>query len=154
MANSTPSRRRHAAGERARIRQAESKPLFDELEVWLKAQLTRISGKTSLAAAIRYAITRMKRLSPYLENGFLEIDNNTAEQAIRGITIGRKNWLFTGSQRGGTSAAIAYTLIEAAKLNSVDPQAWLTDTLARIPDHKITRLDELMPWEYAERAKA
>ena len=146
--------RGRSPGERARIRQAESKPLFDELKVWLKAQLTRISGKTPLAAAIRYAITRMKRLSPYLENGFLEIDNNTAERAIRGIAVGRKNWLFTGSERGGTSAAIAYTLIETAKLNGVDPQAWLTDTLARIPDHKITRLDELMPWKYAEPAKA
>jgi transposase len=77
-------------------------------------------------------------------------DNNTAERAMRAIAIGRKNWLFAGSERGGRSAAIAYTLIETAKLNGVDPQAWLTDILGRIADHKITRLDELMPWRYAQ----
>ncbi len=140
--------------ERVRIRQAKSKPLFDDLESWLKAQVTRISGKTPLAGAIRYAITRLKRLRPYLENGILELDNNAAERAIRGIAVGRKNWLFAGSERGGKAAAIAYTLIETAKLNGVDPQAWLTDVLARIPDHKITRLYELMPWKFAEKAKA
>ncbi len=76
-------------------------------------------------------------------------DNNTAERGMRAIAIGRKNWLFAGSERGGRSAAIAYTLIETAKLNGVDPQAWLTDVLSCIADHKITRLDELMPWRYA-----
>ena len=99
---------------------------------------------------IRYAITRIKRLRPYLDHGVLEIDNNTAERGMRAIAIGRKNWLFAGSERGGRSAAIAYTLIETAKLNGVDPQAWLTDVLSRIADHKITRLDELMPWRYAQ----
>jgi hypothetical protein len=135
---------------RLRIRQAKSKPIFDDLDIWLKAQLIRISGKTPLAGAIRYAITRMKRLKPYLDNGVLELDNNTAERAMRGIAVGRKNWLFAGSEGGGKSAAIAYTLIETAKLNGVDPQAWLTDTLGRIADHRITRLDELMPWRYAQ----
>lgn len=136
--------------QRVRIRQANAKPLFDDLDIWLKAQLTRISGKTPLAGAIRYAITRMKRLKPYLDNGILELNNNTAERAMRGIAVGRKNWLFAGSQGGGNSAAIAYTLIETAKLNGVDPQAWLTDTLGCIADHKITRLEELMPWRYAQ----
>lgn len=107
-------------------------------------------GKTPLAGAIRYAITRIKRLRPYLDNGILELGNNTAEQAMRSIAIGRKNLLFAGSERGGKSAAIAYTLIETANLNGVDPQAWLTDTLACIADHKITRLDEIMPWRYAQ----
>ena len=79
-------------------------------------------------------------------------DNNTAERAMCTIAIGRKNWLFAGSARGGRSAAIAYTLIETAKQNGVDPQAWLTDILGRIADHKITRLDELMPWRYAATA--
>ena len=88
----------------------------------------------------------MCRLRSYLENGPLEIDNNTAERCMRSIAVGRKNWLLAGSQGGGKSAAIAYTPIETAKLNGVDPQAWLTDTLARITDHKITRLDELLPW--------
>jgi len=92
-----------------------------------------------LAGAIRYSLIRMKRLRPYLENGFLELDSNTAERPMRSIAVGRKNWLFAGSKRGGKSAAIAYTLIETAKLNGVDPQDWLTDVLSRIADHKITR---------------
>jgi transposase len=136
-------------GVRVRIRQAKAKPILDDLAVWLAEQLTRISGKTPLAAAIRYAITRLKRLRPYLDHGILELDNNTAERAMRGVAVGRKNWLFVGSEGGGKAAAIAYTLIETAKLNGVDPQAWLTDTLARIADHKINQIDELLPWRYA-----
>ena len=88
----------------------------------------------------------MKRLRTYLEHGFLELDNNTVERSMRPIALGHKNYLFMGSERGGKSAAIAYTLIETAKLNDVDPQAWLTDVLARIADHKINRIDELLPW--------
>ncbi len=91
----------------------------------------------------------MKRLRTYLEHGFLELDNNTVERSMRPIALGRKNYLFMGSERGGKSAAIAYTLIETAKLNGVDPQAWLTDTLARIADHKINKIDELIPWNIA-----
>jgi hypothetical protein len=140
--------------ERAKIRQDKAKPIFDDLEVWLHAQLPKISGKSPLAGAIRYGLTRMKRLRPYLDHGILELDNNTAERSMRGIAIGRKNWLFMGSEGGGKSAAIAYTLIETAKLNGIDPQAWLTDTLGRISDHKITRLDELMPWRYAQHGGA
>ena len=132
--------------QRVKIRQSKSKALFDDLEAWLHAQLTRISGKTPLAGAIRYALTRMKKLRPYLDHGFLELDNNAAERSIRPIALGRKNYLFMGSERGGKSAAIAYTLIETAKLNGVDPQVWLTDVLARIADHKINRIDELLPW--------
>lgn len=88
----------------------------------------------------------MARMRPYLDHGILEIDNNTAERAMRAVALGRKNYLFVGSQTGGKFAAIAYTLIETAKLNGVDPKAWLADTLARIPDHKINRIDELLPW--------
>jgi transposase len=138
--------------ERVRLRQAGAKPIFDDLEVWLHAQLPKISGKSELAKAIRYALTRMKRLRPYLDHGFLEIDNNSAERAMKPIALGRKNYLFVGSEGGGKSAAIAYTLIQTAKLNGVDPQAWLTNVLGRIADHKITRLDELMPWSYAATA--
>ena len=134
---------------RAAKRQAEAAPILDDLRRWLEVQLTKISGKTPLAAAIRYALTRTKRLTPWLEHGFLELDNNAVERSIRGVAVGRKNFLFMGSERGGKSAAIAYTLIETAKLNRVDPQAWLTEVLARIADHKITRLDELAPWRYA-----
>ena len=129
------------------IRQARAKPLFDDLEAWLHSQLPELSGKTPLAAAIRYALSRLGKLRPYLDHGFLEIDNNTAERSIRGLAIGRKNWLFAGSEGGGKAAAIAYTLIETAKLNGVDPQAWLSDVLSRIADHKINRIDELLPWK-------
>jgi transposase len=135
---------------RVRLRQAQAKPILDDLEAWLQAQLPKISGKSELAKAIRYALTRMKRLRPYLDHGFLEADNNAAERSMKPIALGRKNFLFVGSEGGGKSAAIAYTLIETAKLNGVDPQAWLTDVLGRIADHKITRLDELFPWRYAQ----
>ena len=88
----------------------------------------------------------MRRLRPYIEHGFLEIDNNPAERAMRPIALGRKNYLFMGSASGGRAAAIAYTLIETARLNDVDPQAWLAQVLERIPDYKINRIDELLPW--------
>jgi len=136
--------------ERVKARQSKSKPIFDDLETWLHAQLHKISGKSPLASAICYALTRMKKLRPWLDHGFLELDNNTAERSMRPIALGRKNYLFMGSEGGGKSAAIAYTLIETAKLNGVDPQAWLTNVLSRIADHKITRIDELLPWRYAQ----
>jgi hypothetical protein len=136
-------------GERVQLRKTEARPIIDDLEAWLATQLRRISGKSPLAQAIRYALVRIKRLRPYLDHGFLEIDNNTAERSIRAIALGRKNWLFAGSERGGRSAAVAYTLIETAKLNGVDPQAWLTHVLNRIADHKINRIDELLPWKFA-----
>lgn len=137
---------------RVEIRQEKAKPLVDDLEDWLGAQLPKISGKSELAKAIRYGLTRMKKLRPYLDHGFLEADNNTAERSMRCVALGRKNYLFMGSEGGGQSAAIAYTLIETAKLNGVDPQAWLTETLGRIADHKINRIDELLPWRYAAKA--
>jgi len=136
--------------KRVEIRQARAKPIFDDLEAWLHARLPSISGKSPLAVAIRYALTRMKRLRPYLGHGIIELDNNTAERAMRSVAVGRKNYLFVGSLTGGRAAAIAYALIETAKLNGVDPQAWLADTLARNPDYKITRVDELLPWNVAK----
>ena len=134
------------------LRQAKAKPAFDDLEAWLHTQLPKISGKSPLAQAIRYASGRLPKARSYLENGNLELENNTAERAVKPVAIGRKNWMFAGSEGGGKAMAIAYTLIETAKLNGVDPQAWLTWVLARIADHKINRLDELMPWRYAARA--
>jgi len=133
---------------RVEIRQAKARQIFDDLEAWLGTQLSSISGKSPLAAAIRYALTRMPRLRPYLDHGILELDNNPAERAMRAIALGRKNYLFVGSQTGGKAAAVAYTLIETAKLNDVDPQAWLADTIARIPDYKITKIDDLLPWHW------
>ncbi len=138
--------------ERVALRQALAKPVFDDLEVWLHAQLPKISGKSPLAQAIRYALGRMPKARQYLDHGCLEADNNTAERAVKPVAIGRKNWMFAGSPRGGKAMAIAYTLIETAKLNNVDPQAWLTSVLAQIADHKINRIDELMPWRYAAQA--
>ncbi|MEM1152274.1 MAG: IS66 family transposase [Pseudomonadota bacterium] len=108
---------------RVALRQARAKPIFDDLEAWLHAQLPKISGKSPLAQAIRYALGRMPKARPYLENGHLEIDNNTAERAVKPVAIGRKNWIFAGSEGGGKAMAIAFTLIETAKLNNVDPQA-------------------------------
>lgn len=138
--------------DRASIRQEKAKPLLDELDRWLVEQLPKISGKSELAKAIRYALTRLPKLRPYLDHGILEIDNNCAERSMRCVALGRKNYLFMGSEGGGKSAAIAYILIETAKLNGVDPQAWLTWVLGRIADHKITRIDELLPWRYPAQA--
>jgi hypothetical protein len=90
----------------------------------------------------------MQRMRSYLDNGMLELDNNTAERGMRAIALGRKNYLFVGSEAGGRAAAIAYTLIETAKLNDVDPEAWLADTIARTPDYRITKVEELLPWHW------
>src|SRR4051812_16566608 len=138
--------------ERVRLRQARAKPIVDDLESWLHTQMPKISGKSELAKAIRYALARMRKLRPYLEYGCLEADNNGAERALKPVALGRKNFLFVGSEGGGRSAAIAYTLIETAKLNGINPQTWLTDVLSRIADHKITQIDELLPWRYAAAA--
>ena len=138
--------------ERVKLRQEQAKPILDDLERWLHTQLPRISGKSELAKAIRYALSRFKKLRPWLEHGSLEVDNNSAERAMKPVAIGRKNYLFVGSEGGGKAAATAYTLVETAKLNNVDPQAWLTDVLCRIAEHKITRIDELLPWRYAAKA--
>jgi len=133
---------------RAALRKAKARPAFDELIGWLQSELPKISGKSELAKAIRYALTRLPRLEVYLSNGNIEIDNNVAERGMRGLAIGRKNWMFAGSEGGEHAAAVAYTLIETAKLNQIDPQAWLTNVLSRIADHKINRIDELLPWNF------
>lgn len=132
--------------ERVALRQAKAKPIFDDLETWLQAQLPKLSGKSKLAEAIRYALNRMPKARAYLSDGRLELDNNICERSIRPIALGRKNYLFMGSVGGGKAAAIAYTLIQTAKMNNVDPEAWLTWVLERVADHKITRLDQVMPW--------
>lgn len=133
---------------RVALRQDKAKPVFDDLEAWLSLQLPKISGKSTLAAAIRYALGRLPKARAYLENGKLELDNNICERSIRPVTLGRKNYLFMGSKGGGEAAAIAYTLIETCRMNSVDPEAWLRCVLARVADHKMTRIEELMPWNW------
>jgi transposase len=116
-----------------------------------EATLTKISARTPLALTLRYALNRREAVLRYTGDGRLEIDNNRAENAIRGIAIGRKNWLFAGADCGGERAAAIYTLIETAKLNNVNPQVWLTDVLNRIgKGHPINRIDELLPWAWAK----
>ncbi len=124
---------------RVAARQERSKPLFDDLQSWLGATLPSLPGRSSLATAIRYAITQLKRMTPFFEDGRCELDNNTAERAMRCVAVGRKNYLFASSDRGGERAAAAYTLIETAKLNGIDPQAWLTDVLTRIAERRSIR---------------
>jgi hypothetical protein len=131
---------------RQRIRQSRALPLVEELAGFLDAILPRLSGKSELAAAIRYARSRWEALTRYLADGRLEISNNAAERAIRPLALGRKNWLFAGSDSGGERAAAMYTLIETAKLNGLDPEAYLRDVLGRIADHPINRIAELLPW--------
>jgi transposase len=142
------------ASARVALRQEYAKPIFDDLEVWLKEQLGKISSKTPLAKAIKYALARLPKARPYLDHGFLELDNNTAERAVRPVTLGRKNYLFMGSEAGGKSAAIAYTLIETAKMNKVNPEAWLAWVLERIQDHPANRINDLMPWAYQDMINA
>ena len=137
------------AEERVALRLEKAKPVFEGLEAWLQLQLPKISGKSTLAEAIRYALGRMPKARAYLEDGQLELDNNICERSIRPVTLGRKNYLFMGSKGGGEAAAIAYTLIETARMNNVDPEAWLRWVLARVADHKMTRLEDLMPWNWA-----
>lgn len=136
--------------KRVAMRQELSKDILDDLESWLSKQLTHISGKSPLAGAVRYALTRIPKVRPYLDHGFLELDNNTAERTMRPIAIGRKNYLFLGSEKGGKSAAICYSLIETCKLNGVNPQSWLTYALANIQDTQLSDLDKLLPWNYVE----
>lgn len=132
------------------LREHKAKPLFEGLQVWLAAQLGTIPAKSPLAGAIRYAVTRLKRLRIYLTDGRLAIDNNAAERAVRGIALGRKNFMFYGSDRGGERAAAAYTLLETAKLNNINPLAYLTWVLDTIADHPINRINELLPWNFTE----
>ena len=134
--------------KRVALRQEYAKLIFDDLEIWLKEQLSKISHKTPLAKAIRYALARLPKARPYLDNGFIELNKNTAERAVRPVAVGRKNYLFMGSEAGGKSEAIAFTLIETAKMNNLNPEAWLAWVLERIQDHPANRMHDLLPWTY------
>jgi transposase len=135
--------------ERQRCRERQSLPLLAGLKAWLGATVQKLSGKSDLAAAMRYALNRWDALIRYAHDGRIEIDNNAAERSIRGIALGRKNYLFAGSDTGGERAAAIYSLIETAKLNGLDPEAYLRDVLTRIADHKINRVAELLPWNWS-----
>lgn len=132
--------------ERQMVRQTEARPRLHELRDWLGTQNQRVSRKSGIAEAIGYALNQWSALMYYTTDGQAEIDNNTAERALRSVALGRKNYLFGGSDAGGERAASMYSLIGSAKLNSIDPEAYLSTVLARIADHPINRIDELLPW--------
>ncbi len=137
----SPAERRHVRQERSRAR-------VEELETWLRGQYDKLSPHNQVAKAIAYSLNRWDGLARFLDDGRLCMTNNAAERALRGIAVGRHNWTFAGSDAGGRRAAAIYTLIETAKLNDVDPQAWLTDMLSRLHDHPAKRIAELLPWNW------
>ena len=134
--------------QRLAVRNERSRPLIAELETWLRTQRGKLSRRSETAKAIDYSLKRWLALTRFLADGRLCISNNAAERALRGIAIGRHNWTFAGSDEGARRAAAVYTLIETAKLNGIDPQAWLADVLARLPDHPMRRVGELLPWQW------
>lgn len=139
---------------RQQIRQARAGPLIAEIYRWFKATLTQLSTKSELSGAIRYALSRWAALTRYRDDGRIEIDNNAAERSLRAVALGRKNYLFAGSNAGGERAAAIYTLLGTAKLNGIEPQAYLRHVLTRIADHPINRIDELLPWNLMSVADA
>jgi transposase len=132
--------------ERRSVRQARAGPELEALHGWLQTTLTKLSKKSELALAIRYALSRWTALTRYRDDGRLEIDNNAAERALRAVALGRKNWLFAGSDDGGERAAAIYSLLGTAKLNDLDPEGYLRYVLERIADHPINRIEELLTW--------
>ena len=136
------------AEQRLVVRQAQSAPLVVALEAWMREQRRKLSRHADLARAMDYMLKRWASFTRFLDDGRICLSNNAAERALRGLALGRKAWLFAGSDRGGQRAAFMYSLIVSAKLNDVDPQAWLADVLARIADHPANRLDELLPWNW------
>ncbi len=134
--------------ERQRVRKQRSEPLVDELGGWLREQYARVSPGSKIGKAIAYSLNHWDALVRFLDDGRLCMSNNAAERAMRPVATGRRNWTFAGSDEGGRRAAASYTLIETAKLNDVDPLAWLADVLARIQDYPAKRIDELLPWNW------
>jgi transposase len=137
---------------RRKIRQARARPVIDALAAFIEGSLPKLSGKGELAGAMRYARGRWEALTRYLDDGRLEISNNAAERAIRPLALGRKNYMFAGSDAGGERAAAIYTLVETAKLNGLDPEAYLRDLLGRIAEHPINKIAELLPWNIAKNS--
>jgi len=137
------------AAERLAVRKEDVAPMVDDLHAWMAAERARLSRHMPVAKALDYMLTRWDRFTTFLEDGRVCLTNNAAERSLRGVALGRKSWLFAGSERGGDRAAFMYTLIGTAKLNGIDPQAWLADVLARIADTPMARLDDLLPWNWA-----
>ncbi|MFI5014544.1 MAG: transposase, partial [Hyphomicrobiales bacterium] len=138
--------------QRLAVRRERIAPLVHDLETWMREHRAKLSRHVEVAKAMDYMLKRWEAFTRFLEDGRICLTNNAAERALRGIALGRKSWLFAGSDRGGERAAVMYTLIGTAKLNDVDPQAWLAEVLARIADHKVRDLHQLLPWNW-NRAK-
>ena len=134
--------------ERLTARRTDIAPLVAELIEWMKRERGKLSRHNEVAKAMDYMLRRIDVFTRFLDDGRICLSNNAAERELRGIALGRKSWLFAGSDRGGERAAVMLTLIRTAKLNDVDPRAWLADVLARIADHKITDLAALLPWNW------
>ena len=137
-----------SAERRRAVRQELSAPIVADLEAWMREHRAKLSRGHDLAKAMDYMLKRWAVFTRFLDDGRICLSNNAAERALRGIALGRKSWLFAGSDRGGERAAVMYSLIVTAKMNDVDPQAWLTDVLGRIAEHPVQQLDELLPWNW------
>ena len=135
------------------MRQARAGPLLEALHQWFQSTLSKLSRKSPLALAIRYGLSRWAALTRFRDDGHLEMENNAAERALRAVALGRKNFLFLGADVGGERAEVIYTLIGTAKLNALDPEAYLRYVLEHIADHPINRIDELLPWNVAAKLK-
>jgi len=138
--------------ERLAARRDDIAPLVDELLAWMRSERARLSRHNEVAKAMDYMLKRIEAFTRFLADGRICLSNNAAERALRGIALGRKAWLFAGSESGAERAAVMFTLIQTAKLNGVDPQAWLADVLARLAEHRVQRLDELLPWNWRKIA--
>jgi transposase len=142
-----------APQERQRVRHERSRPLIVELEAWLREQRAKLSRNSDTTKAINYCLSRWDAFTRFLNDGRLCMSNNAAERELRVVAVGRRNWTFAGSDEGGRRAAAVYTLIASAKLNDIDPQAWLADVLARLPDHPAKRIHDLLPWNWSLRTR-
>jgi len=138
------------AEERRLARDTRARPLLQSMRAWLEASLGQLTPKSETASAIHYALARWDAMVRYLDDGRIELDNLIAERALRPVAVGRRNYLFAGSDNGGERAAIIYSLIGSAKLNGLDPEAYLRHVLSHIAEHPINRIEELLPWNVAK----
>lgn len=140
-----------SALRRRRMRQVRTVPVLKELKSWMTDTLAQVSAKSPLALAIGYTLGNWTALTRFVEDGRIDAHNNTAERALRGVAIGRKNYLPLGSDAGGHTAAVMYTLLGTARLNDINPQRYLRHVLERLPEHPSNRIDELLPWAVAAK---